>query len=174
MQLFNTFCTSFYGSPLWILNDLEAINVCYRKCIRRILKLPYRTHCNYIAPIMNRPDLNTQLLMRFTSFWSKAFLSDSAVLKLCCNLSLRSTSRVGLNVKRSMYILNVSSNVLVQMCTSPSIISRRVHHIYMNSRVDSPIVEVIKESLMVRDGLLYVDDFDHSEINEIINSLCIL
>ena len=48
-------CTSFYGCELWCLLDDEVQGLCtaWRKSIRKILELPYLTHC-YLLPLLCR------------------------------------------------------------------------------------------------------------------------
>jgi len=48
-------CTSFYGCELWCLLDDEVQGLCTarRKSIRKILELPYLTHC-YLLPLLCR------------------------------------------------------------------------------------------------------------------------
>jgi hypothetical protein len=35
-RLFASFCTSFYGCPIWNLYKLDKIAICYRKCLRHL------------------------------------------------------------------------------------------------------------------------------------------
>ena len=46
--LFRTYCMNVYGSQIWAFNKtyLNKFYVAWRKAIRRIWKLPYRTHNN--------------------------------------------------------------------------------------------------------------------------------
>ena len=45
IKLFNSYCTSFYGIQLCKLANLKKLHVTYRKSVRRLLGVPYRTHC---------------------------------------------------------------------------------------------------------------------------------
>jgi len=46
LKLLRNFCTDFYGSCLWDLShsSIEDLNIAWRKGLRRLLGLPYRTH----------------------------------------------------------------------------------------------------------------------------------
>ena len=48
--LFRTYCMNVYGSQIWAFNKtfLNKLYVAWRKAIRRIQKLPYRTHNNLL------------------------------------------------------------------------------------------------------------------------------
>ena len=58
-KLPNVFCKNIYSSELLDLGnkDMNTIYVAYRKCIRRVFKLSYRTH-NFI---INRTDKTTEI-----------------------------------------------------------------------------------------------------------------
>ena len=54
LTLFKMYCTSFYGSQLLnfsCITDLNKLYVAYRKCLRRVLKVPCNTHCNILYAI---------------------------------------------------------------------------------------------------------------------------
>jgi len=46
-KLFQSYCTSYYGCELWLLNNpkLEDLYVAWRKSMRKIWKLPQQAHC---------------------------------------------------------------------------------------------------------------------------------
>jgi hypothetical protein len=54
LQLFKSYCCSFYGSELWSLDNIHVDNICvaWRKAPRRILQLPYNCH-SYLLPILS-------------------------------------------------------------------------------------------------------------------------
>ena len=46
-RLFSSYCMNVYGSSLWRYNDLRNIEhfcISWRKAIRKLWKIPYRTH----------------------------------------------------------------------------------------------------------------------------------
>ena len=44
-RLFQSFCCSFYGIQLCLLSGMKRLCTAYRKCIRDIWRVPYRTLC---------------------------------------------------------------------------------------------------------------------------------
>ena len=50
-NLFPLYCTSYYGSHLCDIRNLEEMNVQWRKAIRRVWGLPYRAHSNLVYSI---------------------------------------------------------------------------------------------------------------------------
>ena len=89
-QLFKTFCMSLYGSPLW---DFSGKNVSrfwttWRKCLRRLLGLPPRTHNVLLPLIVGDHCVETQLHARFVNFFSGALKSSNMLVQLCARLAL--------------------------------------------------------------------------------------
>ena len=55
-KLFNQYCCSFYGSPLWSLNStiVEFMCVDWRKALRSLWRVDPRTHCDLITAVSNQ------------------------------------------------------------------------------------------------------------------------
>ena len=55
VNLFHQYCCSFYGITLLDLHSLDVtlIHVARRKAVRRVLRLPYRTHNNIVNSLCN-------------------------------------------------------------------------------------------------------------------------
>ena len=53
--LFKTYCINLYGSQMWRYNDktTRLFYTCWRKAIRRLYNIPYRTHNILVHPIIN-------------------------------------------------------------------------------------------------------------------------
>ena len=65
--LFNQFCCSFYGSPLWLLTSGSVQSLCinWRKALRSLWKLSPRTHCDIITALSQNMPLIVNLEKRF-------------------------------------------------------------------------------------------------------------
>ena len=89
------------------LNCMDS-NLCvaYCKCITQC------THCHFVYKLVDRPDLETQLLTRFVGFWNRSFKSENEIVSLCCHASLLSAStssvRLVYYVKFLVWKLNLS------------------------------------------------------------------
>ena len=55
-KLFNQYCCSFYGSPLWYLKStvVEFMCVDWRKALRSLWRVDPRTHCDLITAVSNQ------------------------------------------------------------------------------------------------------------------------
>ncbi len=54
--LFKNYSAVFYGAPFWHLSSsaIAKVNVGWRKFVRKVTCLPYRTHCSLSPMIWNR------------------------------------------------------------------------------------------------------------------------
>ena len=67
-SLFQSYCTSFFGSPLWDLRDIDSLIVAWRKCVKRVWKLSFRTRTKYVT-LLPKLDIYPMLLLRFYNFF---------------------------------------------------------------------------------------------------------
>lgn len=82
-KLFQTFCTSFYGSQIWDLGckRLEKLSTSWNKAVRFTLGLPYRAHRWLLGPLINSPSLRRQLFNRTADFLANMSKSENQVVK---------------------------------------------------------------------------------------------
>ena len=69
-KLISIFCMDLYGCSLWNYgsNYVETFYTAWRKAIRAILKLPFRTHCNLLHGINDTPPIDVILEQRCIKF----------------------------------------------------------------------------------------------------------
>ena len=81
-KLHTSFCMSLYGSELWNYNSryVEEIVVAWRKTMRKLFRLPYRTH-NYIVCGITE-DISIKLHRRLTKFLYSMIHSDNDTVKV--------------------------------------------------------------------------------------------
>ena len=75
--LFRSYCTSFYGSPLWPLDDasLGRLSIAWRRSLKRVWRVSPLTHSVLIPLINNCAPLKIQLLIRFCTFIKSCMIS---------------------------------------------------------------------------------------------------
>ena len=80
---------SLYGSPLWDLSIsyIDRFYVSWRKAIRRIFNLPYRTHCKLLHLITQVLPIDMQLHIRTVKLRSIS-MSSNDIVKMCTKLCL--------------------------------------------------------------------------------------
>jgi len=100
-SLFKSYCMPLYGAQLWRLNssNIERIHVCWRKCLRRLLHLPSRTHSNLLHVICRDVSFPWQLFFRTIKFIISLYNSENILLRSCMNMALSgSCSSLGSNI----------------------------------------------------------------------------
>ena len=88
-HLFNTYCLSLYGSQLYKFSSakvMEPLNVAWRKCVRKILKVPANTHCVLLPLVCEDSGISWKLHKRFLKFIVNANKSQNDCVKLCIKL----------------------------------------------------------------------------------------
>jgi len=83
LRLIKTFCSSLYGSVLWELDHLSIDSVCctWRKGLRRVWDVPYRTHCNILPVLCNELPLYDEICKRTANFINSCLSSDCVLVK---------------------------------------------------------------------------------------------
>ncbi|ELT95007.1 hypothetical protein CAPTEDRAFT_188858 [Capitella teleta] len=116
-SLFKTNCTSFYGSPLWNLDQTHTIqlHISWRKCIGKLFGLHPRTRSKYIPSLVRCSDLPVQLLSRFANFWYKCSFNANTLLSICAKLSLTSSSIAACNLKLLAAYLSCDASSLCML-----------------------------------------------------------
>ena len=124
--LFNTYCTSFYGCPLWKLDGkhIERFFVAWRKCIRKIWNVPPNTHGYLLEHLCHKQNINVQLLSRFLSFYHKVVNSNNSYVSLCAELCIHSNTNAAGNVRSLFSKLNIDPKTFKQ-CTL-NVLKRRL------------------------------------------------
>lgn len=89
--LFKTFCMTLYGCPLWDCSSKEVdyFYTTWRKCVRRVWRLPSRTHNELLHLICGDKRAEGQVHLRLAKFLKSLAESDNSVVGLCLQLSLR-------------------------------------------------------------------------------------
>ncbi len=106
-KLFQQYCCSFYGAPLWSLNSeaTEDISIAWRKALRMLWGLHPMTHCDILAGLSNLKPLDVQL-----KFLKKSLDHDNATIKNVALIALNNPmSCVGSNYR---HVLSKYQNVL--------------------------------------------------------------
>ena len=156
-KLFKSYCTSFYGCQLWNFGDLKNVNVAYiawRKCVRRMLKLPYMTHSDLLYCICEENPINVQFHRRFTRFLMSILSSSNSCIKLAGKLALNGSQSA--------------------VCQSINYIASFYNISKYNICLDN-VVHKAKESLAAKAGLirdLILLRETNSELSELIDCSC--
>ena len=90
-KLFKSYGMSVYGSQIWDFSNIPVCNkfyTCWRKCIRNLLDLPYRTHNDLIPGIISDSSVEFQLHCRCLKFVFNVLNSSNPCIKTCGLLAI--------------------------------------------------------------------------------------
>ena len=101
LRLFQTYCSSYYGSVLWELNVIGISSFCisWNKGVRRVIGIPYKTHTALFGPIIDSCHVSTVLVKRFCKFVDSMLTSDNEIVKVIITKAIATAqSPVGMNI----------------------------------------------------------------------------
>ena len=88
-KLFNQYCCSFYGSPLWSLKStiVESMCVDWRKALRSLWRVDSRTHCDLITAVSNQIPLILSLKLK-KQFISACLTTSNCIVKIITEIAI--------------------------------------------------------------------------------------
>ena len=173
-DLLSKYCTSFYGCNLSALYDRNGINqlcVNYRKVLRRIWNLSWRTHCRLLPHVSNTLPLEVSLQKRFVNFFKSGYNSNNSVLNFIFKHAIKSYSRIGRNLRYINYKYNLDCINQYQFIDNDC--SANVIKSWNNDVTD----ESIRIGSQIREIVFMRDSFEpwlleNNECQAIIDLLC--
>ena len=173
-SLFQKYCTSFYGCPLWDLSSshINTFFITWRKCIRRVWELPIRTHNRFVNIIQDNVPIDVQLLSSFSTFLINVQESDNPVVSMCSELCKYSDTTVARNRR---YLLNYINNNGDILCpNSKNILKHLIRKKVAYDEKDISICTFILEVRHILDGLYALKNFDRDELSKMFLNICTL
>jgi len=89
IKLVVTYCTSFYGSSVCVINSVNYFRLCtaWNRCLRRSLKLPYQTHRQYLPALTGVDLLDVTLPTRCVKFALSCLTSSNPLISIMSRYS---------------------------------------------------------------------------------------
>lgn len=110
LKIVNIYCTSFYGSNLWDLDNCNKLYNQWNCCIRKIWNLPCETHKYFIDELSTMPHIKVQLFKRFYKFCCSIDNSCKPSIQFLFNLlKNKRYSLLGKNIYSLCKFCNVQS-----------------------------------------------------------------
>ena len=167
--LFKAYCTDYFGSPLWSLRskDIDSFYCAWRKCIRRLWKLNYRTRSYHLPTVAECLPIREQMLKRFLHFFIKSINSTNKVVSTVSRLCEHSHSTVAANVRTVMSYANFNNDVIFNKDDGTS-------KLLCEFKFDMFVHEgssLIRELCLVRDGMYDLHLYE-DEVISIIDYVC--
>ena len=116
-KLFQSYCTSFYGSELWSLSSkgLEECCIAWRKGTRRILNMSYQTNSFLVGPLSGQRSIDEMLYRKSLKFVYSVMNSNNSIVARIGQLirqSAKSPIRGNVACFRYKFGIDVDDNVL--------------------------------------------------------------
>ena len=110
LRLFQTYCSSHYGSVLWELNGIGFSSFCisWNKGVQRVIGIPFKTHTALLGPIID--SCHVSIVLRFCKFVDSMLTSDNKIVKVIITKAIASAqSPIGMNIAilRNRYDIHV-------------------------------------------------------------------
>ena len=171
--LFQTFCTTYYGSPLWGLSgqSVKQLAVAWRKCIRKILKVDCRTHSCYLSKLIDRPDIHIELLCRFSSFIANCVNSSNGYVQYATKLARCSSSNVANNLRKLLAYINQGYSQIYEYMCNKTCMKKDILCKYESTCDDIQVINVLKELMLIRDHEL-LSPLTQREASTMLQYLC--
>ena len=163
--LFKSFCLSMYGSQLWNFESelCEKFYVTWRKCVRRLFKLPQRAHCNLLHHICEDIPIEAQLHCRFGNFLNSCLQSKNDLIKTVC-INALGNPRSNLNMSTNFMCHTYKIN---RNCNNFSLQVRK----YISETIDN---DSARQGTLINDFLRMNDDQPDANISDIVDYLCLV
>ena len=176
LHLFNSYCTSFFGSELWDFNSssIETLSIAWRKALRRIWSLPNMTH-GYLLPLVSSClPLFDMLCLRYLSFVSSCMFHESELIK---NITKYSIVFGGMKspLCKNFTLCKERYSLFITDLSHPSLLKNKVFYYIKttNSETQNSLGCLLRELLLIReqtfeltggtycsDGLLSTEEID--------------
>merc|ERR1712236_206992 len=110
-KLFHQYCSSMYGSQLWLMNsnNVEKVLSRWRKYHRMVLGVSNTTHCDLLPLISENMPLECALELKFIAFYKSIATSENKILSYMAENMLQSlNSTMRKNLRHLSYKYDMS------------------------------------------------------------------
>ena len=149
--------------------NMSVFYVTWRKAIRKVFRLPYRTHCDLLPVIAECSHIETQLLCRLVKFVNGAISSHNVQLNLLMNIAINgSLSHMSDNINHMLSKAKITRHMVT---------SYNINNLLdiVNKNVNIPSENSVKIGAFVRTVVFdrdYASFLSIEELDSILNIIC--
>ena len=170
IKLFNSYCCSFYGSQVWNINSPGFNRCCvqWNKAVRRILKLPYRTHTWLLGPLLNQQHVKMQFQIKILRFVYKMLNNTNNVISCISRLAnYSSNTPLGRNMSylRFKYDVNFTDGLHVNLT--------RLNNVEFPDLTRQGLINVVTDMYFARNCTDKFPGFTDEMIETILYDVCV-
>ena len=159
IKLINIYLSHFYGNNLWNLFNCDSLYTTWNNVIRNLFNLPRCTHRYLLEPVSETPHLMSMLTNRFIKFYNSLYYSVKPIVK---NLRIIQEKDM-----RSTFGMNVYNMCKINNTNDPLTLARNTVEYQPIIDCDLWKVDILKELLNVRKGVLSLD-ISVTDLNDMI------
>ena len=164
-----------YGCVLWDHSSqcMEKLYVTWRKCVRKILNVPYNTHSVLLPIICNDLNIDCQLYKRVLKFFASLAKSDNIYNRLTLRLITQgNNSRMSHTFNHLSYKYGFNKYDFIENINMPNLM-KKISSQYLESLPAWSLAcaDVIKYMLYLISSKQY-HVFSLNEISQFINFCC--
>ena len=167
IRLFQTYCSSHYGSILWALHGKGFNDFCvtWNKGVRRILNVHYMTHTSLLGQLTDCCHISIQLVKRFCNFVDSMLINHNALVRHFAKRAVYTAqSVIGCNIavlrqRYDIIVLDVNVRHVVKQCL-------------FNRPEVTETAMCILELLRVSNNEIVLPGFTISDVHIMMHSLC--
>ena len=171
MKVLSVYGTALYGSSLWQLNSSDYSKLCrsWNTAVKIIWNLPLNTHMRFLENLSPVAHLESVLAGRYIGFLKSLSTTSNKVLGLIYKQCTDNVNtQTGLNKRYLMEKHSVSTfSDLVKMKTEI-----KYKRINMLDEDEIWKIDVIKDIVLSRKGLLCMDALDNDEMEDLLKFVC--
>jgi hypothetical protein len=173
-ELFLAYCSSFYGIQICDLAKTDRIQTAWRKCLRDLWRLPYRTHSCLLPALSGSMCAKHMFMKRFIKFACNGLQHNSQEISYV----FRTMSHLQSTFSKNVDYVNREGGVDLHSLVNCSVDhnARKIASLCQENCCQSEsrcTTHTIEELSNVRDGLIQTV-LNTAEINELILNLCLL
>ena len=175
-KLFHQYCSSMYGSQLWLMNSNSVGKILsrWRKFHRVVLGVPNTTHSELLPLIAENMPLECSLELKFLSFYKSIATSENKIINYMAKNMLQSyNSTMCKNIRHLTFKYDISVDNIIN--SSKGKIRKLVYNKWISGINENyPIhANVIRDMLGIREER-YTRILSNDECKFIIEFLCTL
>ena len=170
-NLCTKYCESLYGVHICDIGNIDSFCTEWRKALRRIWKIPPRTHSCLLPHIAQCLPIDIIIYQRFYHFFISGLMSENGTVQFMFRMALNSYSRIGNNIRLVLFKVGFSVNQI--RCISPATMRKYLcaEWFYTCKENDIQTGAQIRELILQRDSIeKWI--LDRNECTDIINNLC--
>lgn len=173
-RLFHQYCSSMYGSQLWLITNknVEKLYTRWRVYHRRILGVVNTTHCDLLPLITSNLPLDCILDLKYIAFFKTLMTTKNSIVKFTANIRLLDqTSTLSKNVKHLTHKYGISKSDMLS--TTKYLLKKHCYNKWIDgiNELYPVYASIIKEMIEMKEDRCN-RFFSNDDCNFIINFLC--